>query len=274
MVDDTTPAAAEPQTNPENEDPNKKPVADDGATITDATAAEPDAKPAPGTPDKALQKMQQDLSATRRQMAELMAKVDSGQQLTPAEIEKARRGEERLTKIRSGLSAYGQQIEGGTELAEQILELTEDREILGAVAEGHDAIREQLDRQGVELAWLKAEKKYPNTDVHKVWEKACGDAEERVHRKWAGVWETMTPQQQRQAISGEANELYEERCGAVEAKARGTTANVAAATPNKKTPVGSTSGSIASGAGPAAGTVSPMAAQLARARRLVKTNQD
>lgn len=138
----------------------------------DEGKVDPDAKLVPGTPDKALQKVQQDTAANKRLLEELNAKIEAGKPLTPKEARK-------LDKVRDFLKAKDTEfnIDTGREVAESLVE-TDDR--VTALEKLLAEQREEL-RQSREAFWYTTqETKYPGVDIEAVYKKAWDDARETL----------------------------------------------------------------------------------------------
>ncbi len=237
---------------------------------TTATAPEEDASTAatdaakPETPEpektedasagmnKALQKVQQDVSALTRFLDDLKSTSDE------PTADELRAAETRRKKAVDSLRALdlneaadeleSLQIRGGRvdELAKQNAELAKQ------VAETQAAVN-----------WMHTERQYPHTDVRKVWDKAWDDASDAAQKELEGVWSDLDEEKQVSAIRGKARTLFEERCKAVEAKA------AAPKTPATPAKTGPTRTSPPSATGTKA-SIDPVTEQRQRALRLIR----
>jgi hypothetical protein len=158
--------------------------------------------PKPGTPDKALQKMQQDLGNVTRQIAALTEKKSQGE-LTEADKAKLEKSTQRLETIRAKAQDFGLAVDGGTELAEHVLELTET---VGKQSSLEDQLRqanERLARLENDRNWQVVRTKFVGLDVDAIWDKANADATD-------ALGEDATPR----AVNRIASKYFEERCEA------------------------------------------------------------
>ncbi len=153
----------------------------------------------PGTPDKALQKVQQDLSNVSRTVEALMQKVESGKTLTPVEQKQLETSQRKLDVLRQSVEAKKFDLfDNGMDLAESVLETDASvqglQQQLDAQANVIDTLQEVMtfDRLGV---------KYPGVDVRGVWETAKKDSESYA-RFGDDAWQHR------------ADELFHGRCAA------------------------------------------------------------
>lgn len=151
-------------------------------------------EPKPGTPDKALQKLQQELGNVTRQLAALNEKKESGERLSESDKAKLAKAQERIDAIRQ---------QAGDPVSEQVLELTER---VGT----QDALKAELEDTKARLRnlentqnWNIARNKYTGLDVDAIWTKAQADANHILG-------EAATPA----AVSRVASNYFEERCEA------------------------------------------------------------
>lgn len=160
-------------------------------------------KPKEGTPDKALQKMQQELGNVTRQLQALQEKKDDGQQLTEAEKAKLAKAEQRLTKIRQFVSRPERNDvpSEADDIAEEVLDIRDkvrEQEVLkGQLAE----TQKRLQLLENERNWQVAKEKYAGLDVSAIWDKARADALETLG-------EDSTDLQ----VNRLASRWFEERC--------------------------------------------------------------
>lgn len=198
MPEDENSAAAVAQVN----DP---PVTTDGTEPSGTTDAT-DKKESPGTPDKALQKMQQEVGNLSRQYAALMEKKAGGE-LNEADRAKLEKSKQRLETIRTKAQDFGLTVDGGTELAEQVLDLTEKASKQDALEAENRDMKARLERLENDRNWSIAKAKYPTLDTDAIWDKANTDAEKILGR-------AVTPD----AKHALASSLFEERCDAAKAR--------------------------------------------------------
>jgi hypothetical protein len=179
----------------------------DGTEPSDETKTEPSETtetPKPGTPDKALQKMQQELGNATREIAALKEqKAASGGELTQAQQAKLAKAQQRIEKIRGYVSSPDDVMPEVAPIAEHLLDIDER---LGK----QDSLEAELRETKAQLAylmndhsWGKARAKYPNLDVDAIWEKANKDAAEMIG-------EDATDKQ----VNRVASKMFEERCEA------------------------------------------------------------
>lgn len=158
------------------------------------TPADSQEDPKPGTPDKALQKVQQDLSAANRKLEELTAKVDRGESLTAKDQKNLARARRTIDELSEGeLDLIGDD-DAGKKLVKAISE-TDDE-----VA----SLRRELDEIRETQAWEREQAKYPGVDIRAVWGKALADAQ---------AYERFGPA----AYQQRAYDLFTERCSSASA---------------------------------------------------------
>lgn len=165
---------SENKVEPEKEETKKEPK-DDAKDVD----PEPD-KPKEGTPDKALQKMQQDLSAATRRMDQFQEKLDAGETLTPKEKGQLDASRERLEKIRAKLTEAEYDpfdAETSKSVAQSVIELSERLDETRAELADE---REQRAMDAETRAWEKAEGKWPGLNHKEIWDKAAAEATEDI----------------------------------------------------------------------------------------------
>lgn len=171
-----TPAAEEKVETPEPE-----------AKEPEATATAETTETKPGTPDKVLQRMQQDLSAATRKLDELAAKQDAGQTLTSKEKAEVATQQRKLDVVRKALKDKGREFDllddgMGEAIAETLDE--HDRTVqqlhqeLQATKAEVAEMRQATAAQKQAAQWQATEAKYPGINVRDMWEKAASDAVE------------------------------------------------------------------------------------------------
>ena len=151
------------------------------ATEAAAAAAASTTKVAPGTPDKAMQKIQQDVATSLRLVSELTAKLEAGGTLTPKEADKFELSKQRLDQIRNKLRDKTlDPYEDGVELAQAAIDQADRIEQLErSLAERESRVD---DTAAAAAVWSAQQAKFPGVDVKAVWEKSieaatalCGD---------------------------------------------------------------------------------------------------
>jgi DNA repair exonuclease SbcCD ATPase subunit len=190
MPDDAAKPAEQPTEKPKAEE---KPAEQDAAAAEEQAAeGEQAAQQQPGTPDKVVQRLQQDLAATNRQLVQLLEKADSGQPLTQQEKHKAEQARRKLDDIRD---AIGKQqfdvIDHGAMLGEALVET--DQEV-GSLKTEVSELKQQLqqtlaaiEQQTEATTWQQVEKEYAGVNVRDVWQKAHKDAAEIIGAENPGV---------------------------------------------------------------------------------------
>lgn len=151
-------------------------------------------KPAPGTPDKALQKVQQEIGNLSRQLADLSAKKAATGELSDADKAKLAKAQERLERVRE-LS--------GDPIADHLLDLTEKVSKADAIEAELKETKARLAALENDRGWERARQKYTGLDVDAIWDKANADAAETLG-------DDATPKQ----ITRLASKWFEERCDA------------------------------------------------------------
>lgn len=154
----------------------------------------PEQQPKPGTPDKALQKMQQELGNVTRQLAALTEKKNSGE-LSDADKSKLAKAQERIQKIR--------QFASEDPIAEHVLELTEEVGKTGTLEAELKATKDRLAVLENDRAWGRARERFAGLDVDAIWDKATTDAAE-----------TLGPDGTTAAVQRLASKFFEDRCEA------------------------------------------------------------
>lgn len=189
MADDAEPVEAVDPTKIVEEEP------DAAAWSSDKPDSASDEKPKEGTPDKAMQRMQQDLGNVTRQLAALTEKKQEQGELSEADKAKLERVQIRLEKIRE----YADD-----PIAEHVLDLTERISEQGNLKAELYAAHRRLASLENYINWDRARTKYNGLDVDAIWEKASYDAGDTLS-------DTGAPPQ---AINRLASKLFEDRCEA------------------------------------------------------------
>ena len=159
-------------------------VADDEARAkaeADAKATEEAARPAPGTPDKVLQTMQQDLSAAQRKVDELAAKISAGEALSQREQQQVVQQKRKLDELREKLAAKsGVAIDDEPLMADALGEIDstvaslakENQSLKAAVTQ----LQQHAQQTADQAAWSAVEKQYPGVQHRDVWHKCVEEA--------------------------------------------------------------------------------------------------
>lgn len=194
---------------------------DDAATQS-ATAGQQ--QNVPGTADKALQKMQQDLSATQRLLDNALTLLNSGQTLSPKQRQQVEQAPRKIQTLKDAIAKRGSfdPFEDGDMVAEAIDEQDGDvshlRQTVGQLTETVTTLQEQITFDRLATA-------YAGVDVRKVWDKAVADAAE--YREFGAA-----------AYQKRADELFHTRCANAVAAIKAKTGTAAA--PSTATPTTST----------------------------------
>lgn len=161
-------------------------------------------QPKPGTPDKALQKMQQELGNVTRELAALKEQKATGE-LSEAQKQKLAKAEERLTRIRSFANRPDRNdLPSEVDpVADHLLELTEKVGKQDSLEEQLRAANDRLERLENARNWEVARAKFSGLDVDAIWEKAWNDAAKVLRGKG-----------DEEAQKNVASNLFEERCEA------------------------------------------------------------
>lgn len=163
-----------------DEEPAKEPVAEKEVEAEKAESEPKEPKPdeaetlkAEGTPDKALQKVQQDMATAMRTMNELKEKLDTGKDLTAKEQAKLEKAESSIDRIRKAMAGDDFDVlDNAKPMAEALLEAHEKNASLESRLnriEKRDA-EEQTNR-----FFAEAGRKFPGVDAEAVWKKAAED---------------------------------------------------------------------------------------------------
>jgi hypothetical protein len=235
-----TPAPEPKEPEAKEPDPAAEPAEDPAPVEPPATPATPPAQQ-PGTSDKALQKMQQDLGVATRAIAELSAKVQAGETLTPKEQAKVEQQKRKIDELRDQLGKEDADvIEYGRTLADTVLEtdqavqrvetdLRKENEALkqqlGATQQAVAGIQQSLAQQQEAAAKQQLAQQYKGVDVDATWAKSLGDTMALL-----GVsQEHLADPTVRAMVQNAANNTFHQRCSAA-------TKSLAAKQPAKSTP--------------------------------------
>lgn len=164
-------------------------------------AANADEKPAqPGTPDKALQKLQQDNAAAIRRIEALEGKSEP---LTAKEQQQLDQAKSKLAEIRERLAGDFDVLDHGKDVAEATIELGSEVENLKKeLAE----IKATTQAQRGETVWKQLETQFEGVNVRDIWNKAVSDATDTLG-------DAATPA----AVNKLASRWLDERAKAVQA---------------------------------------------------------
>jgi hypothetical protein len=180
----------------EAETPTEATEAESVDTTAETAAVETEAekpKPQPGTPDKALQKLQQDFAALKRQL-------DKKAEPTTADVKMAK---SRLGELQHKLAEKKfDSLDDAELLANAIVELGQQQQTLHERAEEATAAQKQA---AAASSWAVFEAKYPDAKVKTLWPKCLEDA-----------IATLGDDVPDKAISRLASKYLEERAGAVQ----------------------------------------------------------
>jgi len=205
------PAPVEPEKPAETPGPEKAEAVEPAAEPEKPVEPE---TPKPGTPDKALQKLQQDMAATQRSVEKLLEKANAGEPLTAKEQQQAADAARKLDQLRAKAQEKFDMFEDGAgeTLVSAVLETSDD---ISAVKSELAQVKQMLHQQQVEQTWKDETAKYPGVNVKEVWEKA-----------WKESIETLGEDATEKSIYNLAMKQYTERATAA-------TKSVAAKTPAK-----------------------------------------
>ncbi len=194
---------AEPVEVVEEDDPTKIVTEVDADVDADAKKEPDEVKP--GTPDKALQRMQQELGNVTRQLAALTEKKEAEGALSEADKAKVAKAQERLQKIRQfvGRPDRDDLPSEVDPVAETVLELSERASDQDKVKAELADTQRRLQLLENQRNWNTAREKYAGLDIDAIWEKAQGDALETLG-------EEGTPA----AVNRVASRYFEDRCDA------------------------------------------------------------
>jgi hypothetical protein len=181
-------------------------------------------QPQPGTPDKALQKLQQDAAAALRKIDALEAKVANGQPLSQQDQQQLQQGKRKLDEVRQKLKANDVV---DTDVAAAVVEQGDEVQQLRQQLQ---TVQQTLQQQQEQAFWADVAARYPGVNHREVLDKAWQDAAETIG-------------QDNPALGKLASKLFHERVDAaaksVAAKRGTTTSPPAPPAANKKpgTPV-------------------------------------
>ncbi len=162
-------------------------------------------KPAPGTPNKELQKLTQKMSSIDDRLEKLMEiKAETGK-LTAAQTEKVEALKEERDEV-AELLKEEHQIDPFSDLR-TIAKRTMDSE-----KKTNDRIaklEEDLARERAERSWDRETTKFPGLDVRTIWNKAYEDAAKQIGQETEGI--DITPESMTKLCHKRAQAIYGKR---------------------------------------------------------------
>lgn len=193
--EDATATAVDAQVNDADKSANEP------SQSSEATEVE---QPKPGTPDKALQKMQQELGNVTRELAALKEQKQTGE-LTAAQQAKLAKTEKLVAQIRNFANRPDRnEIPSEVDpVAEQVLDLTERVSRQDQIEAENRDMKARLARLENDRNWEIVRTKYADLDTDAIWGKANTDADDILG-------EAATPD----AKNRLASRLFEDRCNA------------------------------------------------------------
>lgn len=164
-------ATEQPTTDAEPQGEAAEPVAQD--------QPQGEQQPQPGTPDKALQKFQQDLGAVTRKLDALLEKQQSGQPLTATEQQQAVKAQRKLDELRTKVA--GKQfdvIDNGEDLAEGLIETDQTVQTLQQqVAQ----LSQVVGQQQAQARWAEIKATFPHVkNPEAVYQKCVEEAQQAI----------------------------------------------------------------------------------------------
>lgn len=175
------------------------------AEATPAAVAEPEPETAAqqqhqeGTPDKALQKVQQELATTQRTLEQLLAKVSANEPLTEKQQQQVAQAPSKVAALRKAIADRTFDLfENGADLAEVLVQQQEQIEQLSQVVRQQN---QEVAQVSEATLWKELSAKYPGVNVRQVWDQAAKDSE---HYRRHGA----------EAHRERADELFHQRCDA------------------------------------------------------------
>lgn len=171
-----------------------------------------------GTPDKALQKLQQDMSAAQRKLDKLVDKLDSGETLSASEKKEVAAAQRKIDAVRNAMKTGNEFdiVNEADNLAHSVVEV-DDR--VGTLEERLKQAEKALAERSQADSWAKHRSDYQGVDVDAVWQKACADAAETIG--------TDSPEKTRLL----ASRFFHERCQAASKSIAGKSKTPAGKTP-------------------------------------------
>lgn len=210
-------------------------------------------KPAEGTPDKALQQVQQTIAAFGRKLDAALAKPN----LSAEETQKLQRAQERLDRFTQMAGKPADQVNYDelASLAPDLMsELVEGAKHRGDTAKRIADLESQKNELANQVAVLSNMLTYPDVkNQQAIWEKA-----------WADAAETLGPEAPAGVIWKLADKEFHQRCGAAQTRAERAAGDEQASSGGATTGAAAGRTQVAKQGAPAAAPGSPMAAHIAR----------
>lgn len=231
---------------PENAEESAK-VEDDAVALPEDDKKPEEAPAAPvveekapaGTPDKALQKMQQDLAAATRQISDLQEKVDAGEKLTPAEKVKVETAQRKLEVIRTALAIKGKDIDlldnnVSEAVAQTLIEndkaILDMQQELAATRADVAALRQTASAAQSDVQWADHAQAYPGVNVKDVYANCLKEAGELT-----GIDPAKADPGLLATLRTAASNLFHQRAGVAAKSVAAVAGKKAAEEPPKKT---------------------------------------
>ncbi len=159
-----------------------------------------------GTPDKALQKMQQQLGTALREIEGLKGRKAEGE-LTQADKAKLEKAQARVEKIRQFVNR-GDRDDLPSDVdpvAEHVLDLSEKVQEQTALKSQLQEANKRIESLEADRNWERARAKFSGLDVDSIWEKANADA-----------LETLGEDGTQKAVNRLASKMFFDRCEAAQ----------------------------------------------------------
>lgn len=197
---------------------------------TDAVK-EPEPVARPGTPDKVLQRMQQDAAAAQRRIEALESKVDRGEAVSPREAQQLQEDKRTIRQISDLLPDYDPFDEAKhkqviTGAVKAIQETDGDVQNLKKTT---SELQQELAQLRQERYLQKIEQDYPDVDRDSIWKNAVDDAKGHADAMYQALVRTHGPEIARtvaeQAWHVRSHELFNERAKNAQAAKNAAAAN-------------------------------------------------
>jgi hypothetical protein len=150
------------------------------------TEPTPEAKPAPGTPDKALQKVQQRESAVERKLDALLAVIEKQGQATPEQVAQAQQLQQQHADVKDDLAEILNQKpeDMDFEAAGKGLHVVGKRlkaleEALESERREKQELKKSLSTIQQDRTWSAYESQYPGIDVRSEWQSVYDTTRQR-----------------------------------------------------------------------------------------------
>lgn len=214
-----TPAAPEPAADTPAAD---KPAEETPAAKTPETPAaekKPDeaaTAKAEGTPDKALQKLQQQFSSIETRFDALIAKIEKAGSATPDQLAALQKLQTESEKAKSKIETIAAKSPDAIDTADVQQMAGEisasDKELRKTIEElrtARDADRKEFAELKADLSWQKQEASFPGINVRDIWDKCKTEVANEVESEIEGL--NLTPTQATQLAYKRASALYAKR---------------------------------------------------------------